>query len=176
EELQKALAEVRGRVLYELAWAWRGVAELELDAARQKLHGNKADGDVPRQPGEAQARARYEELLKTVPDFALVAESRLEFAELLAQRQEHDEAVMVLRAALEGEKEPAPELTDKIKLQLASCLLDRGSRKPTTEAGKQDLEAALEQLGPLTANEKSAAFPQAAYREAECHLHMGKLE
>jgi TolA-binding protein len=184
EEAQKALAQVRGRLLYESAQAWRVVAEAEVTAARRKLQaerGKKAGGEkawqeIPRQPAEARVRSAYEKLIKGFPDHALHADARLELAEVLAQRHENDEAIQALQGALEGEKEPPPELTDRIKLQLAACLLDRGIRKLPAEAGKKDVEAALEQLQPLTANARSPVFAQASYREAECHLHSGKLD
>jgi TolA-binding protein len=151
DEARATLAQVRGRLLYEAAWAWRAV------------------------PGEeAQALARYRELISAFPDLPLNAHARLELAELLGQRREHDEEATVLQGALEGEKEPSPEMTDKIKLRLAACLLDRGSAK--RPADKKDLEAALEQLQPLLANEKSPLFAEAAYREAECDLQLGKLD
>ena len=51
------------------------------------------------------------------------ADARFELAELLSQRNEHDEAIKLLQAALEAEKEPLPELADRIKVRLGACLL-----------------------------------------------------
>jgi tetratricopeptide (TPR) repeat protein len=221
EEQQRALAPIRSRMLYESAWGWREVARLELESARktiqrerwQKRRDDLARAtppgqavpavalpvveirDVPVQPAETQARQTYRALIG-FPDLAINADARFELAELLAQRHDHDEAIKLLQVTLEGEKEPSPELTDRIKLRLASCLLDRGARKrlearimmdrprldPTgkaaaqklDEVGKKDLEAALEQVQTVTANVKSALLAHATYREAECQLHLGK--
>src|SRR5262249_8750633 len=134
EEGQKALAQTRGRMMYEAAWAWRALAEIEVEGARRKLpeerweKGRDGGGrrappgqtppsvampevalaDVPRQPAEAQVRARYQELIKTFADLALNADARFELAEVLCERDEHDEAVKLLQGALEAEKEPPP--------------------------------------------------------------------
>ncbi len=89
-------------------------------------------------------------------------------------------------------------MADRIKVRLGACLLDRGTRKilsgndklagPTlnpadktaaeklVEAGKKDIESALEQLQPVTANAKSAMMAHATYREAECYLQLGKTD
>jgi TolA-binding protein len=222
EELQKALANVRSRMLYEAAWALRALADLDVGAARRKIQLNrweklKADAarrtapgqtppavalpqvalrDVPLQPSESQVRAQYRSLITAFPDLAINADARFELAELLADRNEHTEAVKLLQAALEGEKEPSPELADRIKVRLGTCLLDRGTRQlldgrtklathdprpadraageKLVDAGKKDVELALEQIQAVTANPKSALLAQATYREAECHLQLNK--
>jgi TolA-binding protein len=222
DEQQKTLAQVRSRSLYEAAWAMRTVADLEVQVARRKLQLERweklrtdaartvAPGtpppavglpevplrEVPIQPAETQVRTHYRTLISTFPDLSINADARFELAELLAARNEHDEAVKLLQGALEAEKEPSTELADRIKVRLGACLLDRGTRKmldgnvklsgpalksadktaaeKLIEAGKKDIEAALEQLQPVTANEKSAMLAHASYREAECHLQLGK--
>jgi TolA-binding protein len=224
EDAEKSLAQVRARLLYEAAWGWRTLAELEIASARLRLQQDRWQKrrdevarltppgqtppavampevllrDVPRQPAEKLVRDRYQELIKSFPDLALNADARFELAEVLAGRDEHDESIKLLQGALEAEKEPSPELTDKLKLRLATCLLDRGSRKTIegtrklaqpgikpadktaaeqlVEAAKKDVEAALEQLQPVTGNAKSPLLAQAVYREAECQLQLGKLD
>jgi TolA-binding protein len=224
DDQQKTLAQVRSGSLYEAAWALRNVADLEVQSARRKLQLDRweklrADAaratapgttppavalpevplaQVPLQPAETQVRAQYRTLITTFPDLTISADARFELAELLAGRNEHDEAVKLLQAALEAEKEPSAELADRIKVRLGACLLDRGTRKmlggsaklaglsrepgekgaaeKLIEAGKKDVEAALEQLQPVTANEKSAMLAHATYREAECHLQLGKAD
>lgn len=224
EEDQKALTQTRGRMAYEMARGWRTLAELEVETARQRLQQERWQkrrdeaarltppgqtpptvappeinlAEVPRQAAEVQVRKVYQELLKAFPDLTINVDARFELAEVFAGRGEQDEAVKLLQGALEGEKEPSPELTEKIKLRLAASLLDRGSRqmvaaanrlaapdlKPDaraaaekqSEAGRRDIEAALEQLQPITANEKSPLLAQAAYREAECQLQLGKVD
>lgn len=142
--------------------------------------------EVPAQPAEAQSRARYREIIKAFPELAVNADARFELAELLAARGEHDEAVKLLQGALEAEKEPSAELADRIKVRLAASLLDRGARKlarardakdrAAEEAGRKDVEAALEQLQTVTANPKSAQLAAATHREAECLLLLGKAD
>jgi TolA-binding protein len=224
DELGKTLSQVRSRILYEAAWALRTVAELEVEAARKKIQLDRwekrraevaklmAPGqaapqvglpevslkDVPLQPAETLVRNQYRTLITSFPDLAINADARFELAELLADRDAHDEAVELLQGALEAEKEPSPELADKIKVRLGACLLDRGARKllegaaklatpglkpedktaagKLLEAGRKDAGSALEQLQAVTANPKSALLAHATYREAECHLQLGKAE
>ncbi len=221
EDQQKTLAQVRSRSLYEAAWALRTVADIELANQRRwrqldrwdKLRAEAAKtvppgtpppvvampeiplSEIPLQASETQVRNQYRTLIATFPDLAINADARFELAELLAARNEHDEATKLLQGALESEKEPSAELADRIKVRLGACLLDRGTckmldgraklssstLKPTdktvaeklVEAGKKDIESALEQLQPVTANPKSAMLAHASYREAECHLQLG---
>jgi tetratricopeptide (TPR) repeat protein len=154
--------------------------------------------EVPMQPAETEARKQYRALIAAFADVALNADARFELAELLGQRGEHDEAVKLLTGALEAEKEPPAELAERIKVRLAATLLDRGVRRQLDgqkklavkdakeadkkaaekliESGKKDVEAALEQVQTVTANEKSPNLAQATYREAECLLHQGKTD
>ncbi|MFM7150444.1 MAG: tetratricopeptide repeat protein, partial [Gemmataceae bacterium] len=211
EELQRELVQTRVRMLYESAWTWRMVADQELDAARRKREKERVEKrreelarmlpagqpppavpvpeitvqELPVQPAEEQSKARYEEMIQALPEQPLTMEARFELAEMLSRRNRHDEAVKLLQTTLEGEKEPSPELAEKIRLRLASCLLERGaarklaSAKPgpgVAEQARKDIEAALEQLQPITANEKSVLLGQALYREGECQLHLDQLD
>jgi tetratricopeptide (TPR) repeat protein len=226
DDAVKALDLARSRLLYEAAWAWRTVADLEIQEARHKIlldrwtklreeitkkfgpgHplppqpgiGSMAEvplTEIPVQPGETQARTRYRALIEAFPDVAVNADARFELAELLAERNEHDAALKLLQEALE--KEPPADLTDRIRLRLATAQLDRGVRKtldarkklaapkitPQDKAGAQkqleaaneDIKTAQEMLQPIADNPKSPMAPHATYREAECLLHTGKAD
>jgi len=180
-------SEARARMLYEAAWGSRVLAEQEVEAARHKIQqelwqkrrdevakktppGRQppyvAAPDVPLkmvplQPAEQEARKHYRTLIEAFPDLTINADARFELAELLGERGEHDAAVKLLRDALD--KEPSPELTDKIRVRLGDCLLRKG-----------DAKGALAQFEPIAANAKSAMVAQARYRAGECRLHMGE--
>jgi tetratricopeptide (TPR) repeat protein len=222
-DAKAVLDRTRSRLMYEAAWGWRAVADIEIEAAREKLRlerleKRRADlskgrpagspppqvtvarvrlSEVPVQPAETQARTAYENLIKTFPELAVNADARFELAELQAMRGGHAAAIKMLQGALEGEREPSPELTDKIKLRLGACMLDQGTRqiaeaqrklalgvKPTEKAGlekqiadgKKKIESAMEQLQAVTSNEKSKVLTHAVYREAECLLQLGKTD
>jgi TolA-binding protein len=105
-------------------------------------------------------RALYRAVLDVSGDLALSIDGRFELAELLTERGEQDAAVGLLREALD--KEPGPELTDKIRVRLGACLLAKGNPK-----------AALAQLQPVAENPKSAMVGHARYRVGECLLRQG---
>ncbi len=183
---KESATETRARLLYEAAWGSRILGEQEVETARQKIQqdlwqkqrdeiarktplGQKPPTIpmpevpltlVPLQPAEKEARKHYEALIEASADLPINADARFELAELLSERGEHDAAIKLLRKALD--KEPAPELTEKVRLRLGDCLLRKG-----------DTKAALAQFEPLAANKKSAAFAQAQYRAGECFLHEG---
>ena len=70
--------------------------------------------------------------------------------------------IKLLRDALD--KEPSPELTDKIRLRLGDCLLPRATPKRRWRSSSR-----------RRANPKSSACSaQANYRAGECLLHMGE--
>jgi TolA-binding protein len=179
---------VRARMLYEAAWGSRLVAEQEVEAARDKVRQElwlkKRDEvakktppgrqppfvpapevplkNVPLQPAETQVRNHYKALIEAFPDLTINADARFELAELLSERGEHDAAIKLLRDALD--KEPSPELTDKVRVRLGDCLLAKG-----------DIKGALAQFDPVANNPKSAMAGQAIYRAGECHLHKGEF-
>jgi TolA-binding protein len=180
-------AEARGRMFYEAAWACRTLADLEITAARDKIlqeQWQKRKDEVakktppgrsppfvpppdvplaavPPQPSEGQARAQYQALIAGFPDLPLATDARFELAEVLTERGEHDGAVKLLNDALD--KEPTPELAEKIKVRLGAALLAKG-----------DAKKALDKLTAVANNPKSAMAPQAAYRAGECQLALGK--
>jgi len=161
EEQERALAQARARLLYEAAWGSRALADEEVRAARAKMRREKGKEPVPTQPSEKAARAHYRALIEGFADLPLATDARFELAELLSERGEHDEAIKLLREALD--KEPPPELTDKVRLRLGAALQAKG-----------DAKAALAQFGAVAQNPKSPLAAQAVYREGECYLHMNQ--
>lgn len=155
EEDQRTLSRTRARMLYEAAWAWRSIAAMEQEAARDRMREERWKlrrdevaratpkgqnppqvarpevdvREVPVQPGETEARKQYRAVIATFPEAAINADARFELAELLGQRADHDEAVKLLQGALEAEREPTAELADRIKVRLSASLLDRGVRR-----------------------------------------------
>jgi TolA-binding protein len=179
-------APSRARMLYDAAWAYRVIADQEVTAAHnkmieeqwQKLKDEVAQrtpkgrrplfvpkpdvplAAVPVQPAEKDVRAQYKALIDGFPDLAVNADARFELAELLSERGEQDEAIKLLRSAID--KEPPPELTDKVRVRLGNCLLAKG-----------DTKAALNQFNAVTQNPKSAMYAQAMYRAGECAMQSG---
>ena len=88
--------------------------------------GRAADA-VPLQPSETQARTEYLALIAAFPDLALNADARFELAELQSDRGEHDAAIKQLQEALD--KEPSPELTDKVRVRLGRRPAGQGRRQ-----------------------------------------------
>jgi TolA-binding protein len=164
-------ADVRARTLYEVAWGYRDLARPEVEAARtamaqallKKLGPQAAKfgtphvplSDVLLQPSEQKARAVYRTLIDDFADLPRSTEARFELAELLAQRNEHDQAVKLLTEGLD--KEPPPELAAKIRLRLGACHASRGN-----------LKAALAQFNTVAQDPKSPLAGQAHYRAGEC--------
>jgi TolA-binding protein len=163
------------------------LAEAEIEAARKKMQQdswqklkddafkNATPGKTPLpvplpevpligvllQPAEIKARADYQALIDGFPDLALATEARLELAELLADRNEIAAAVKLLKETLD--KEPSPELTDKVRVRLGACLYAQG-----------DVKAALAQLMAVAQNPKSPLAGQAYYRAGECQIRLGE--
>jgi len=179
--------EARARMLYEAAWGSRTVADVEVAAVRAKLQQERWQklkdevakktpagrtpppvplpevplAEVPLQPAEQKARADYRALIDSFPDLPLAGDARFDLAELHAERNDNDTAIKVLREALD--KEPPPELTDKVRVRLGTCL-----------AAKGDNKAALGQFSAVYGNAKSPYAGQAYYRAGECQLAMGE--
>ena len=177
---QKADTPVRARMLYDATWAARALAEQQVASARDKLReerwqklkdaaARKAQGqtppyvaapavplsDVPLQEAEKKTRSLYQALLSGFPDLESTTDARFELAELYSDRGEHDSATKLLKEALD--REPGPELTEKIKLRLGVCLAARG-----------DVKDALAQFEAVARNDKSPLRAQAVYRAGEC--------
>lgn len=133
-------SEARARMLYEAAWGSRILAD------------------------EKSARQHYRTLIKEFPDLSINADACFELAELVSEGGEQDAAIQLLRDALD--KEPAAELTAKIRVRLGDCLLQKG-----------DAKAALAQFEPIAARSQAAGgnravSAQATYRAGECQLRL----
>jgi TolA-binding protein len=195
EELKGSLptSDARERMYYESAWAYRGIADQEVAVARSKLQqerqrtlqaeadkkappGTKAPPvplpDVPRaavplQPTEQRARAVYTAHIASFSDTLLGIDARFELAELLADRDEFDAAIKLLKEANDieprGDKLPTPELVDRIRIRLGSCL-----------AAKKDLDAALGYFDAVGNNPKSPLVAQGLYRAGEVLIAKGE--
>jgi TolA-binding protein len=167
---KQPLPDAVGRMLFEAAWFYRDLADHEVQAARakvieawQKKLGAKATKVVPlevsltqlpMQPSETKARARYLTLIELLPELPLTQDARLELAEYLALRNEHDEAIKLLNEALD--REPLPELTEKVRFLLGIC-----------HAAKGNTKAALTQFDVVGQVPKSHLAAQAKYRAGE---------
>jgi TolA-binding protein len=133
-------SEARARMLYDAAWT---------------LRASSAD-PVP----------AYTKLLAEFPDLSLAVEARLELAELLADGRKLDDAIKLLKEAID--KEPTdratpPETLERIRLRLGAALFD-----------KKDYAAAQGQFDAVGNNEKSPHRGQGLYRSAECLMALGK--
>jgi tetratricopeptide (TPR) repeat protein len=114
--------------------------------------------DIPLQTSEKKARGHYRTLIDGFPDLPLATEARFELAELLSERREFDDALKLLSDALD--KEPPPELTDKIRIRMGVVHFAKGDRK-----------AALAQFNAVALNPKSPLAGQGHYRAGECLMH-----
>jgi TolA-binding protein len=144
EQLKAALpqSEARARMWYDAAWAHR------------------AAGSDP--------APAYGKLLAEFADLSLAVEARLELAELLADAKKPDDAIKLLREAIDTEPtdKPTPQETlERVRLRLGAALFD-----------KKDYAAAQGQFDAVAANAKSPHRGQGIYRAAECLLAQGKTE
>lgn len=180
DELKQPLPAdpARGRMYYEAAWAFRELSgeekylamEEAKKAAHAKLPPNSPWPELPRSKvpltrSEQRAFDAYKKLIDDFGDTALSVDARLEYAELLAERDAHAEVVKLLKDALD--REPAdrpvpPDTTERIRLRLGGSLF----------ATKQFPEAA-KQFDTVTANDKSPHRVQALYRAGESHAAAG---
>jgi len=174
--------DARLRMRYEAAWCYRALAEMEIEAARQKLSSqalakvlanlkknapnqpapalNPPDiplAAIPAQPSESVAQEQYKALLAAAPGKPLTPRVRLELAELLSQRGQNDQALEQLGAALEDS--PPAELADRIHLRIGGCLLAKG-----------DLKSALARAQAASKNGASIVAAEARYLEGEIHI------
>ena len=133
-------SEARARMLYDAAWAYRTAGE---DAA-----------------------GAYTKLLAQFPDLALAVEARLELAELLTEKGKPDDAIKLLKEAIDKEptdKPTPPETIDRIRIRLGVALFE-----------KKDFAAAQGQFDAVGNNEKSPQRAHGLYRSAECALALNK--
>ncbi len=151
-----AAAEVQAQLLIEAARDARLIADTEANAARANLKLPASSWG----PAEPKARSLYQQMIEAAADLPLANEARLELSELLSARGEHETALKVLNEALD--KEPPPELTERVRLQLGSCHAARG-----------DTKAALAQFDAVLRNPKSPLAGQAHYRAGESFMQAG---
>jgi TolA-binding protein len=144
-------SEVRARMLYEAAWAYRTL---------DNNSGTPKPGSSEQKPIPDKTRGIYQALIADFPELPLANEARFELAELLAGQKEPDRAIKLLTEALD--KEPPAEHADKIRLRLGACY-----------AAKKDAKSALAQFDAVTQNPKSPLIAQAHYRAGECLLELG---
>jgi tetratricopeptide (TPR) repeat protein len=133
-------SEARARMLYDAAWAHR------------------AAGADPAGP--------YTKLLAQFPDLALAVEARLELAELLTDKGKADDAIKLLKEALDKEPtdKPTPaETIERLRIRLGVALFE-----------KKDYAAAQGQFDAVGNNDKSPHRAHGLYRSAECALALNK--
>lgn len=185
--------EARARMFYEAAWVWRFIADQEVARTRAQMQLEKqkqlqAEADkkaapgtkapavplpeidralIPLQPSETKARNVYRIQIESFPDILLSVEARFELAEMLAERNEFDPAIKLLKEALDKEpadnKTPSPELIDKMRIRLGSCFVAKKMHKE-----------ALDKFAVVADNPKSPLVAQGLYRAGECHLELGE--
>jgi TolA-binding protein len=152
-ERKDPASEMRARLLYQAIWGYRALGDQEVEAVRTKSpEGPRAQVDL--QPSEKKAAALYEVLFEAFPDLPLTGNARLELAEMRADRGDLSAAIQLLKDALD--KEPSPELTDRIRMRLAACHLARG-----------DGAAGVAQFEAVARNADSPLAAQAHYRAAD---------
>jgi TolA-binding protein len=137
-------AEARSRMYYDAAWALRSADP-------------KAEG----------AAAAYKRLIGEFPDAALAVDARFELGELRAEQGNHDEAVKLLKEALDKEptdKPVSPDTTERVRLRLGACLV-----------AKKDFAGAASQFEAVAGNPKSPYLAQALYRSGDALLAAGEF-
>src|SRR5438067_1001349 len=103
-------------------------------ACSTRWSNNSPAGPRPRRrrwgsasPSEKQAHAVYLTLINDFADAPLATDARFELAELYGQRHDYDAAIKLLNDGLD--KEPPPDLTEKIRLRLGICHAAKGNHK-----------------------------------------------
>lgn len=163
------LLDARARMIYDAAWGARQLAEPEVAATRtlmaleaqKKLNISSkfplpeiSIEKIPVQASEKRARGLYKLLIDQAGDLPIGIEARYELAEMLAERNEFDPAILLLSDVLD--KEPNPEMTEKTRLRLGGI-----------HAAKGNIKVALTQFNAVASNPKSSLVGWANYRAAE---------
>lgn len=182
KQSSSSASEIQVRMLYEAAWCYRALADAEIESVRRaaaaKVLGKAADNwkkaapnqpapalltveiplkDIPPQPSEKAAQDQYRTILTLAPASLQASRIRLELAELLERREQHDAALELLATALEDN--PPRDLSERLHLRLATCLLAKDEAKP-----------ALLQAQAVTKNTASPNMGEALFLIAESHL------
>ncbi|MDB5344945.1 MAG: hypothetical protein JWP89_3322 [Schlesneria sp.] len=178
-------SDVHQQMLYEAAWCYQWIADVEVDAVRKKLvdEALKKQAEeaakkpvvlkgvvnqrlpefpltaIPLQPAEKLARDQYAALIAARQDSPLSVLARLELAEMHARRDEFDRAIALLDDALM--QEPTAEVEERLHLRMGSCLL-----------AKNDPTSAYSQFAAVVANDKSPLAPEARLRAGECQMQL----
>ena len=166
------------RMLYELAWCHRALADQEIAVAREQAQKDalerivaklKKEGqpvpadlappevpltDLPIQPSEKAAMDLYKALAAADEDAPLAMQARFELAEMQAARNQHEAAMELLAEVLENN--PSQETAERARLKLAASLLAR-----------KDGKAALAQALVVVKKPTSALAAEAKYLAAE---------
>lgn len=185
--------ELRARMLYDAAWGYRSLMDYEVQQARGFLFKQRMDkwteetakprpegakpppapsadipfALVPVQRAEDRAVASYKRIAEEFGDLALAIDARFELAELLAEREKHDDAIKLLKDALDKEpsdRTTSPELLERVRLKLGG-----------SQFAKKEYKAAATQFEVVAGNEKSPHRPQAIYRQAEALYAQGEF-
>jgi len=178
-------SEIHQRMLYEGAWCYQWVGDVEVDAARSKLVDDAIKKQkeeaakqpaglvgvvntkvpqfpitaIPLQPSEKLGRDQYKAVIAAKADSPLAITSRLELAEMHSRREEFDPAIALLNEALN--LEPAPDVDEHLHLRLGVCLVAKG-----------DHANAFAQFSAVMADAKSALAPEARARAGECQMQL----
>ena len=184
-------ADARARMFYDAAWAWRWLADEEVQLARvelrkqahaklvaeaiKKLPPNSPPPNVPmpeiersKVPVQSHEQRAYDAYKRAIDEFAESASSvdaGFELAELHADRANHDEAIKLLKAALDKEPSDKPvtlDTSERIRLRLGASLF-----------AKKEFAAAASQFDAVAGNPKSPYLGQAMYRSGESHFAQG---
>lgn len=159
----QAPPELRARLWYEIAWAWRELAQAQREAQQALVKNSKekkgSAGPSPAPSAEEKAVQAYRTLLNEFPDLPLALEARFELAEWYTLQGRNAEAVQLLNEGLD--REPAAELAAKMRLRLGVALAARG-----------DVKGALAHFEALAQEPKNPLAAQARYRAAECFLQI----
>jgi len=177
------VSENQLRLFYEAAWCYRALAELEIEAARQKAGAKTLEkvlenikktapptqpppvlagpaialAEIPVQPAEKSARDQYTALINAAPSAPLAIRARLELAEMHLTRGRPDAALELLELALEDN--PAADMRDRIRVALAAALV-----------ALNDTKSALVQTQIVLKNPASAAAGDALYVSGEASI------
>lgn len=122
------------RMLYEAAWCYRLLVEVEAEAAKLKAQRAlaaaatapataPAEAKAPRLPAQQRAIEIYQKIIAAAPASPVATQARCELAEIFSARGESDAATELLTEALE--KAPATEIPVRIRLGLAAANLAR---------------------------------------------------
>lgn len=185
-------SEVRARMYYDAAWGYRSLMDHEILSVREATLKQRMDrwtaevakartegkplppipngeislAELPVQRAEERALASYKRIVDEFGELALSADARLELAELLCERAKYDEAIKLLKDALDQEpvdRSVSPDLLERVRLKLGGCL-----------AAIKDHKSAANQFEIVAGNEKSPHRAQAIYRHAEALLALGE--